>query len=246
MAASSSLQQAVALAKGQSGLGLVSTIERALRAKDAFLFGELLELPSIQALEADPAHQRVFALLRLFASGTYGDFKAAPEGSYPALDAVLLDKLKVITLLTLASSRKSLAYSELMGSLDVASSSELEQLVIAAVYSGLLTARMDQRAQIVQVSHCAGRDVRTDPSQLAALHGQLSTWSDSIHRAMGALQGQIDWISQQREAAAKKQAAHVRQVRACRLSRLKARPRLVHARYRLAGSLFQSTAAGQI
>lgn len=67
-------------------------------------------------------------------------------------------------------------YATLMSELDIATASELEQLVIQAVYSGLMHARMDQREQTVEVSHCSGRDVRADGAYLHDMLQKLTAW----------------------------------------------------------------------
>ena len=200
------LDQFLALARGQTGLALASNILRLLRAPNVYAVSEvrprpractsrmtrralkasdslasplpslaqLLDLPNVQALADDPAHAPSLTLLRLFVSGTYSDYKAS-RASYPELDEPLLTKLKVLSLVSIASERKALPYAELAAELDCPTVPDLEALVIAAVYSGLLRARMDQRGSSVEISHCAGRDI-CDAASLAALESKLSSW----------------------------------------------------------------------
>lgn len=214
MAGSASLAAAVALAKGQQGLALAANIERVLRSKDAFQFGELLELPSVRALadDASPALRRAHALLQLLATGTWGDYARDPGAFGGELEPALRVKLKVVSLLTLAASRKVLPYAELMPALGADTQAELEDVVIAAVYSGLLAARMDQRAQVVEVAHCAGRDVRLDAAQLEALRATLAGWAGAIDAAAAALTGQVEALTAQREGAKHARESHDRMV----------------------------------
>jgi COP9 signalosome complex subunit 7 len=175
-----SLEAALQLAKSQSGLGLTAVVQRVLRAKDTFVFSELLDLPQVQALERDPAHKPTFDLLTLFVGGSYADLKAR-RAELPGVDALLdgplLEKLKLLSLVGLASSRKVIPYDDLQAALDLATDSDVEGVVIAAVYSGLLHARLDQRARTVEVSHCAGRDVRgADGAYLQDLLAKLTAW----------------------------------------------------------------------
>ena len=206
------MEQALALAKGQSGLALVANINRVLRARDVYAYSELLELQKVRDLAQDPAHAPVHALLKLFVEGTYADW-AANRGAFPELDAPLLEKLRVLSLVTLASTRKTLPYGDVMGALEVTTPAELEALVIAAVYSGLLTARMDQRAGVIEVSHCAGRDLRPDGSHLAQLRATLAAWSTAIDGAMAAVEAQAAAVKREREGARRGREAFAKQVR---------------------------------
>jgi hypothetical protein len=72
--------------------------------------------------------------------GTYDDFKARGGGSaLPLLaEEPVLHKLKQLSIVTLASSRKSMRYDELMARLDIGSKAELERLLIGATGAGLL------------------------------------------------------------------------------------------------------------
>ena len=168
-----SLEATLVLARGQQGLALSHNVLRALRAPHSYLLGELLDMPNVQALGA--SHAGTLSLLTLLVHGTYTEYKASRE-AYPDMDEALLTKLKVLSLVSIASARKSLPYAELAAELDCRSVPELEALVVTAVDEGLLRARMDQRSQMVEVTHCAGRDVRVDKASLTALLEKLDAW----------------------------------------------------------------------
>ena len=70
--------------------------------------------PQLAGTSAAPALE----LLKLFAYGTWMDYKAS-ESSLPALSAEQTKKLKKLTVVSLASQRKNVAYNVLMRELGV-------------------------------------------------------------------------------------------------------------------------------
>lgn len=69
------LEQFVLLAKDAKGKAGAALIERATRNPNTFVFGELLDAPSIKELEHGD-HGSYYQLLRLFAYGTYSEYRA--------------------------------------------------------------------------------------------------------------------------------------------------------------------------
>ena len=106
-----SLAQAILLAKSQNGAALTALLLRVLRSRDAYEFGELLDLENVRALANDAVHKSTYDVLTLFAQGTYSDWKAA-RASYPELDGALLEKLRVLSILTLAMDRRNVRLSQ--------------------------------------------------------------------------------------------------------------------------------------
>ncbi len=54
-------------------------------------------------------------------------------------------KLKHLTILTLATQRKTLSYDELMTELDIKNIRHLEDLIIGAIYAELINGKLDRR-----------------------------------------------------------------------------------------------------
>lgn len=75
-AGASSLEQFTLLAKNARGRACVALIQQVLSNRKLFVFRELLDMPSIQALQGSE-HQGHFDLLRIFCFGTYGDYLGA-------------------------------------------------------------------------------------------------------------------------------------------------------------------------
>ena len=77
------LQQFCLLAKSAKGAGCASLIGQALEHPGIFVFGELLDMPSIKELAGTAAAPHL-ELLKLFAWGTWSDYKSR-AAQLPAL-----------------------------------------------------------------------------------------------------------------------------------------------------------------
>ena len=74
--------------------------------------------------------------MNLFAFGTYRQFLENKEKLIP-LTAIMDKKLKHLTILTLATQKKTLPYDDLMIELDIPNVRHLEDIIIEAIYAGL-------------------------------------------------------------------------------------------------------------
>ena len=162
---------------------LSSLIVKATAHERLFVFGELLALQGVQDLKARDDCKAHFALLELFAYGTYGDYNAA--AGLPPLSEAQARKLKQLTLVSFAQKAKSLAYADLLRDLEIANVRDLEDLVIDSVYAQLLDAKLDQRRQVVEVHYACGRDMRVE--SLPELTQTLQAWADKSAEVLGAI-----------------------------------------------------------
>ena len=134
------IEQFVLLAKGASGGGVTEVIKKATEQPNLYAFGEQLDLPSVQALANDAQFKPYYDLLNIFAFGTWADFQSQ-RASLPELSQAQVQKLKYLTLLTLAehSGKQPLvSYEHLFSALAVDNVRALEDLVINCMYSGIL------------------------------------------------------------------------------------------------------------
>jgi COP9 signalosome complex subunit 7 len=92
----------------------------------------------------------------------------------PALDEVKARKLKYLTLASLAARHGELEYSLLRSELEIEELRQLEDLVLDAIYQGLIGGKLDQQKQRVLVDFAIGRDVREE--DLKQLQIVLSSW----------------------------------------------------------------------
>jgi len=173
-----------ALVKTNSGQACVMVIQQVLTHSSIFVFGELLDQPNVKDLANGP-HKQHLELLRLFAYGTYGDYKAAnPE--LPKLNPKQLTKLKMLSIVEYAAKAKSLLYDDLMKSLDVPNVRELEDMIIECITLGLITGKLDHRKRALEVQSVAGRDI--GPGEVEAMHKAFSSWLSSSEQLVKQLE----------------------------------------------------------
>ncbi|KXH37122.1 PCI domain-containing protein [Colletotrichum simmondsii] len=177
-------------------------VTRATSNPNTFLFTELLETPQIQALAQSPDFEPHLRLLELFSHGTYATYQSASaSGSLPQLNDAQTLKLRQLSLLTLARDRSNLTYAALQSALGLPSTRALEDLVISAIYAGLLDATLDPHRQVVQVNSLAAlRDLA--PGAVPPMIAALRAWSSRCESTLGDLESQIAGI---RDAAARRQ-----------------------------------------
>lgn len=187
----SGLLKFILLAKSAKGKGVVAVIQQALQNPQTFVFGELLDVPSVRAL-AEGENKQWYDTLALFAYGTYADYKAAPQ-NFAELSPALQKKLKQLSIVSLASSQKSLPYSLLLGQLEIGNVRELEDLIIDSIYVGIIKGKLDQKEQRFQVDWSMGRDIR--PGQLQEMIKILDLWCEKSETLMSEIKERIQYAN---------------------------------------------------
>ncbi|KAM0298909.1 hypothetical protein HYE67_009490 [Fusarium culmorum] len=178
-------------------------VTRATSAPNTFLFSELLQTPAIQNL-AESEFASHLTLLKTFAYGTYSSYKSTP--GLPELVEAQAIKLRQLSLLSLASDRQNLSYKALQDSLDLPGSREVENLVISAVYAGLLHATLDAARATVQVSSVAPlRDLA--PGAIPGMAAALKTWYGRCTTTLSDVELQIKEIRTTAAARQREQRA---------------------------------------
>lgn len=125
----------------------------------------------------------------------------ANTDSLPPLNERQLEKLKQLSLITLASLGAShLTYPSLLTTLDLPSIRALEDLVISAITASLLSAKLDTKHQLIEVSSTAGRDVA--PEEIPAMIATLSNWCKVCEDVLEDIDAQVKGI--QKEAVARR------------------------------------------
>ncbi|KAB8079152.1 hypothetical protein BDV29DRAFT_99816 [Aspergillus leporis] len=175
------LQPFVHLANSNSATSpkfVANLIANATSSPNTYVFAELLEAPTVQALRSHdtPAeYQGYLTLLEIFAWGTWQEYQATPN--LPPLNNEQTLKLRLLSLLTLSATIKPLTYQTLMNALSITAPSELESLVTTAIYSSLITARLSPATSppTVNVTSVAPlRDVK--PQSLSTMISILTQW----------------------------------------------------------------------
>uniref|UniRef100_A0A803R4B7 PCI domain-containing protein n=1 Tax=Cannabis sativa TaxID=3483 RepID=A0A803R4B7_CANSA len=157
------------------GSALGSLVAEATSHPSLFAFSEILAVPTLVELE-ETGNSVHLDVLRLFAHGTWSDFKRNAE-RLPQLSPEQTLKLKQLTVLTLAETNKVLPYDQLMQELDVTNVRELEDFLInECMYA---------------VQFAAGRDLR--PGQLGTMIQTLSSWLATSDNLLVSIQDKIKW-----------------------------------------------------
>ncbi|XP_020085406.1 COP9 signalosome complex subunit 7 isoform X1 [Ananas comosus] len=176
---------------------LASLIAEATSHPSLFAFSEILSVPNLSKLQGTQ-YSTSFDLLRLFAYGTWSDYKSN-AGCLPALLPDQARKLKQLTVLTLAETDKVLPYDQLMQELDVSNVRELEDFLInECMYSGIVRGKLDQLRRCFEVQFAAGRDPR--PEQLSNMIQTLTSWLGSSDSLLHSIQEKIKWADMMSEA----------------------------------------------
>ncbi|KAK7713325.1 hypothetical protein SLS64_004575 [Diaporthe eres] len=173
-------------------------ITHATSAQGTYIFTELLASPSIQGLASSPEYQPYLTQLQLFSNGLYSTYASTPN--LPDLNDRQRLKLRQLSLLTLSRNKENLTYPALQQHLGLASPREVEDLVISAVYAGLLDAKLNPLRSVVQVSSVAPlRDVQ--PGTVPSIVATLQNWSQRCDATLAEIEANIANIK--REAARK-------------------------------------------
>eukprot|EP00953_Heterococcus_sp_UTEX-ZZ885_P008016 4810-Heterococcus_DN1.PRE.1 len=181
---SSGLEQFCLLAKTAKARACVALVQQVLAEKKIFVFGELLAMPNVQELRGTE-HENQLRLLELFAYGTYADYKAN-QSQLPPVRHAMLDKLRMLTIVSLAQEQRIVNYSQLQQTLEVPNVRALEDLIFDCIYAGLIQGKLDQRAGVLRVRGALARDVRL--TDVDAMLQKLEQWAAAAQQARAALQ----------------------------------------------------------
>ncbi|KUI58174.1 COP9 signalosome complex subunit 7a [Cytospora mali] len=170
-------------------------ISRATSAPATYIFTTLLASPQIQALASSPEHTPYLTHLQVFSHGLYSDYQAA-DPALPPLNAAQALKLRQLSLLTLSRDKANLTYPALQRHLGLASPREVEDVVISAVYAGLLSARLNPLRRVVQVASVAPlRDVQ--PATVPSIVATLQRWSARCDATLAEIEASIAGIKKE-------------------------------------------------
>ncbi|ROV89193.1 hypothetical protein VPNG_10215 [Cytospora leucostoma] len=171
-------------------------ISRATSAPATYIFTELLASTQIQALASSSEYTPYLTHLQIFSHGLYSDYQST--SSLPALNDAQKLKLRQLSLLTLSRDKKNMTYPALQHHLDLTSPREVEDIVISAVYAGLLNAKLNPLRRVVQVSSVAPlRDVQ--PATVPSIVATLQQWSARCDATLAEIEESIAGI--RKEAA---------------------------------------------
>ncbi|XP_043935525.1 COP9 signalosome complex subunit 7a isoform X1 [Protopterus annectens] len=181
------LEQFLLLAKAARGAALANLVQQVLDVPGVYVFGELLDMPNVKELGEGP-HERVHRLLTIFAYGTYRDY-LANVSDLPALSENQKNKLRHLSIVSLAAKVKCIPYAVLLKELEMKNVRELEDLIIEAVYADVIQGKLDQRNQQLEVDYCVGRDIKQE--DLGAIIKTLQEWCTGCETVLAGIEEQV-------------------------------------------------------
>lgn len=120
-------------------------------------------------------------------------------------------KLRQLSFLTLAKNQADLGYKSLLQALGLETPRELEDLVISAIYAGLVSATLDPYNQLVAVSSISPlRDLQ--PDSIPTMLNTLNEWSSRCVSTLADLERQITGIKAEALKRHKEEAEWAAQV----------------------------------
>jgi len=154
----------------------------------------MLTMPAIQALATKSTTEKLHGLLVVFQEGKLEDYHAFLK-KYGGQDAIsslglvpdeCVRHMRILSLCSLAAEHEEIPYTTVAQTLELDSINEVESWVIAAVSSGLLSAKMDQLQQSVMVERSVVR--KFDMEQWKALQSRLNLWKQNVRGILESFQ----------------------------------------------------------
>ncbi|KAG0216093.1 COP9 signalosome complex subunit 7a [Mortierella sp. GBA30] len=190
------LEPYLALSKSAKGAGCVQLIKDVLAAPGVLVFGELLDMPNVVELKANPEHARYHRLLEIFSFGTYQDYQQNKD-SLPELTEIQRTKLQQLSIVTLSERTRAIPYQNLLEYLEIANVRQLEDLIMDAIYQNIINANLDQKLKLVEVHSAMGRDLR--PGQAQVMLKVLEDWTKTSEALLQALNAKMSQVQQNYE-----------------------------------------------
>lgn len=155
------------------------------------LFNEqriIMSLPPVTALKSTDGE--IYQLLEIFQQGKLEDFQSFQNSNPSALsnnnisEEDAIRNMRLLSLCSLATEHEEIPYDAIAQTLQV-EQSEVENWVISAVSSGLLSAKMDQLHHVVMVERCVVR--RFGIEQWKILQERLNVWKKNVRTVLDGL-----------------------------------------------------------
>lgn len=182
------VEQLISLAKTLQGSACLDLIKHVLEAPGIYVFAELLEMPNVIELN-DSGHSKYINTLNLFAYGTYKQY-TQNSAAYLELTSAMRKKLQHLTIVSLAIKNKCIAYSVLLEELEIDNVRHLEDVIIEAIYAGIIHGKLFQNNRYLEIDFAQGRDI--PPGYTSKIANTLQDWSDACNVISKCIEGQIN------------------------------------------------------
>jgi len=168
-------------------------ILQAVQLPDVFQLDNLLDLKAVQQFEnsKDERQKKLYKLLQIFANENLKAFQLFTTENPTFLSSVGLNekacenKMRLLSLMTLASGAEELTFSSISSELDV-KELEVPRWVVSAVSAGLLEAKIDRIRNVVSVERSTQRSFSI--GQWQHLATKMKTWKENISQILQVLQ----------------------------------------------------------
>jgi len=182
------IEQFLLVAKTVKGAAAVELIKQVLETPGIYVFGELLDMPNVKELESNPQLESYWRLLNIFAYGTYKTY-LSNQAQLPPLTPAMLNKLRHLTIVSLATQSKFIPYNTLLTELDMKNLRELEDLVIEVVYANVVQGKMDQQKNRLEIEVTIGRDIKEE--DLKVVSRVLGDWTRNCDNVLRNVEQQV-------------------------------------------------------
>ncbi|RWS12005.1 COP9 signalosome complex subunit 7a-like protein [Dinothrombium tinctorium] len=186
IASNKALEQFLILAKNVKGLAAVEMVKQVLTHPHIYVFAELLEMPNIKELQLNPETESYYRLLCLFAYGKCSDYNLQ---TMPPLTDAMKNKLRHLTIVSLATQSKVIPYKVLLSELGITNLRELEDLIIEVIYLNIIKGKMDQENGWIEINSTISRDIRAE--DLDSIVNVLSNWCSNCDNVLANIELQI-------------------------------------------------------
>ncbi|KAJ1949029.1 hypothetical protein IWQ62_006802 [Dispira parvispora] len=175
----------------------IRAVHETLHSPRLYNFDQLIGLAPVRALEGE----KMFVLLEIFLQDTLPRLQEFLSNSPAAvteyqLDTeVLMTKMRHLSLASLSAQHiaEPLAYADIAAALSIPVE-EVEMWVIDAIRVGLIQAKMDQMAQIIQVNRTSYRTF--GPKEWSDIRDQVAAWDKSLGEILQVI-GNAKLLTQQ-------------------------------------------------
>lgn len=166
----------------------------AIQNPTAFDCDELLQLPAVAALATgDDRSKAVHRLLEIYSSEKLDAYEVFAESHKDLLASIGLthetcvDKLRMVTMASLAAEMNVIPYDRVKETLKLASDKDVEQWVIKVKRAGLVQAKMDQLTRKIHVARTTARVINT--TDWAELGKRVDGWKQCMENMSVIIKG---------------------------------------------------------
>jgi len=168
------------------------TVRATLTSPELKNYDDLYNLKAVQALKGGP-HNILYQLLHVFAAEDvhgYNKLTAESKKELASVDgfdyAVGLKKIRTLTIFSLSGGRDRIPYATLLKELELKDNLEVEQIIIDAVLSGRIDAKLDEEHEEVFIERSVPRIVSQESWR--TMGEKLESWRQNVDGVLATLQ----------------------------------------------------------